>query len=332
MLSEIATLAQRFRGRRLLVTGGAGCIGANLIRILLDANCAVHATIRQHSTAWRLEDLTGDLKLHVADVGNPSELDRVFESARPDTVFHLATPRGADKLARDEMLRVNVIGAAALIQCSRRHQISRLIVAGSSLEYAPSSTALGELARIAPKSWHGVTKAAAALLYQQAAQEDGFPVALLRLFHVYGPWESSHRLIPTAIRAGQSGAVLSMTARDFRRDCVYVEDVCEALMLAALKAEPGEVFNIGSGKETSNLELVAEIERVTGHRIAKNTQAFPPRITDCEHRFADPSKAMTDLEWQPRHDLRRGLQKTVDWLHAHPHAWSHPSDILPSTV
>ena len=332
MPSDISTLAQRFQGRRLLITGGAGCIGANLIRILLDANCVVHATIRQHSTAWRLADLTGNLTLHVADVGSPSELDRVFEKAQPDTVFHLATPRGGDRLARDEMLRVNVIGAAALIQCSKKHEISRLIVAGSSLEYASSSTALGELARIAPKSWHGVTKAAAALMYQQSAQEDRFPVALLRLFHVYGPWESSHRLIPTAIKASQSGAVLSMTAQDFRRDYVYVEDVCEALMLAAEKAEPGDVFNIGSGKETSNMELVAEIERVTGHRIAKDTQAFAPRVTDSEHRFADPAKAKASLNWQPRHDLRDGLKKTVDWLHAHPHAWSHPSDILPSTV
>lgn len=328
----LSGLAARFRGRRLLVTGGAGGIGANLIRTLLAAGCAVDAVIRPGSPAWRLADVQGALTRHTADVADAAQLDQVFTRVQPDVVFHLAVPRGHDALARDEMLRVNVMGAQALMRCTRQHGVSRLVVAGSSLEYAPTATALTEQDPVAPLTWHGATKAAASVLYRQAAAEHGLPVALLRLFHVYGPWESAHRLAPTAIRAALGGHTMPLTDQDIRRDWVYVDDVCEALLLAADKAAPGDIYNIGSGVETSNAELLACVQSVVARPIRLAAQAIPPRITDAPHRFADPSLARRQLGWTPRHNLAQGLRRTVAWHALHPEAWSHPADARPEAV
>ncbi|MGS5088775.1 NAD-dependent epimerase/dehydratase family protein [Hydrogenophaga sp. A37] len=325
-------LASRFRGRRLLVTGGAGAIAANLIRALLAAGCRVDATVRPGGQAWRLTGLGEALTRHTVDVGDADALERVFAQVRPEFVFHLATPRGHDAAARDEMLRVNVLGAQALLGCVRRHAVERLVVAGSSLEYAPAHTALKETDPIAPLTWHGATKAAAAVLYRQAAAEHGVPVSLLRIFHVYGPWESAHRLAPTAIRAALSGDAMPMTAGGIRRDWVYVDDVCEALLLAAAKAAPGDVFNIGSGVETSNETLVACVESVLGRSVRQLVGELPPRATDAEHRFADRSLAQRQLGWAPRHSLKDGLRETAAWHAQHPAAWSDPADKKPEAV
>jgi len=325
-------LAERFQGRRLLVTGGAGAIGTHLIHALLAAGCRIDATVRPGGRAWRLAGLGEALTLHAVDVGDADALERVFARVRPEFVFHLAVPRGHDAAARDEMLRVNVLGAHALLGCTHRHAVERLVVAGSSLEYAPAHTALKETDPIAPLTWHGATKAAAAVLYRQAAAERGVPVSLLRLFHVYGPWESAHRLAPTAIRAALSGDAMPMTVGDIRRDWVYVDDVCEALLLAAHRAAPGDVFNIGSGKETSNQELVACVASVLGRPIRLTPDELPPRATDAEHRFADRSLAQRQLGWAPRHSLAEGLRQTAAWHARHPAAWSDPDDQRPEAV
>lgn len=325
-------LAARFRGRRLLVTGAAGCIGANLVRCLLDAGCAVAAVLRPGSPAWRLADLQGVLTRHEADVADPDQLDRVLEHVKPDVVFHLAVPRGHDAQARSEMLRVNVLGAHALMQSVRRHGVGRLVVTGSSLEYAPSATALNEQSPQTPLTWHGATKAAASLLYRQAFAEMGLPVVLMRLFHVYGPWESGHRLAPTAIRAALEGTPMALTDGGIRRDWVFVEDVCEALLLAAERASPGDVYNIGSGEETSNEALVACVEAVLGQPVRLNGERVAPRVTDAPHRLADRSWAQQRLGWVPRHGLADGLRRTAAWYAQHPAAWRDPADIRPEAV
>jgi nucleoside-diphosphate-sugar epimerase len=325
-------LAARFRGRRLLVTGAAGCIGANLVRSLLEAGCAVDAVLRPGSRAWRLAGLAGALTRHEADVGDDEQIERVFAAVRPEVVFHLAVPRGHDERARAEMLRVNVLGAHALIQCVQRYGMPRLVVAGSSLEYAPSPTALSEQSPVAPLTWHGATKAAASVLYRQAFEAHGLPVVLLRLFHVFGPWESAHRLAPTAVRAALHGLAMPLTEGEIRRDWVFVEDVCEALLLAADKAAAGDVFNIGSGVETSNQALVDAVASTLGRTIRVSRGEVAPRVTDVPHRLADRSWAQRRLGWVPRHSLDDGLRRTVAWYVKHPAAWSEPADMRPEVV
>jgi nucleoside-diphosphate-sugar epimerase len=164
------------------------------------------------------------------------------------------------------------------------------------------------------------------LIYRQAAQTNELPVVVLRLFHVYGPWESSHRLGPTAICASFSGNTIKLTESGIRRDWIFIDDVCEALILAVDKGSNGDVINIGTGKETSNEGIVACIESITGRHINLAEGFYPRRITDLEHRFADFSLARKQLGWQPRHNLKIGFSRTIDWYLANSQAWSNPYD------
>jgi dTDP-glucose 4,6-dehydratase len=154
----------------------------------------------------------------------------------------------------------------------------------------------------------------------------------MRLFHVYGPWESAHRLAPTALRCALEGVPLSLAENSGRRDWVYVNDVCEALVLGALAGHPGEIFNIGSGVEASNEDLVSAVQSVTGRMVRRGPSVFGGRVTDALHRFAAVDRARDRLGWEPRHDLRSGLRATLDWYHAHPSAWAQPDDHWGSQV
>jgi nucleoside-diphosphate-sugar epimerase len=328
----LSDLAARYCGARVLVTGAAGFVGANLIRTLARAGCVPHAVIRPGCRAWRLDDIADQLEFHQADVADEIAFEAAFARARPEFVIHLAAPRGITAAARDAMLRVNVLAATSLLGLVRKYAVRRLVVTGTALEYAPSAFALTERSPVAPLTWHGATKAAAHVLFRQAAHADGLSVVLLRLFHVYGPWESAHRLAPTAIRAALSGTPLALTGPGIRRDWVYVSDVVEALLLAMNNGNAGDVFNVGSGVETANEEFVACVEWVTGRKTPIAPAAIAPRVTDTAHRFADCTFAREVLGWTPRHDLQSGVRCTIEWYKAHPHAWSATVDMRPELV
>lgn len=316
-------------GTRALVTGAGGFIGANLVRRLIKAGAGVHAVVRPGAQPWRLAGSDAAVTVHAVDVASPAALAAVFAAVRPELVFHLAAERGLTEAARAAMLRLNVLGAEALLGLARAHAVRRLVVTGSSMEYAPAPAPLHEDGAIAPVTWHGATKAAAHLLYRQAALADAVPVVLLRLFHVYGAWESAHRLAPTAIRAALAGTPLALTVPGIRHDWVHVDDVCDALLLAAGCTTPGAVFNIGSGVPVANEEFVAAVEAETGRPIVRAEGIFPARATDTTTRIADGARAAAVLGWHPRRDLRQGIRATLDWYRQHPRAWSVASDVLP---
>jgi|GEM_PF-353680 len=332
MLDRLETLAGQFRGALVLVTGAGGFVGANLVRLLVNNGCAPHAVVRPVSQPWRLRDIAQLVVLHEADLADVSSLEKVWESVRPDYVFHLATPRGDTEKAREEMLRVSTFGAMELIRLMKEYPIKRLVASGSSLEYASSASALQESSAISPVTWHGATKAAAHIMFRQSALAEGAPVVWLRLFHVYGPWESAHRLAPTAIRAVLSGTPLALTAPGIRHDWVFIEDVLEALLLATSKGDPGDVFNIGSGVEVANEEFVACVESATGLKARIAPERVPRRVADAEHRYADRTLAAQILGWRPRHDLLQGVRRTLAWYEAHSDAWSMECDVRPKMI
>lgn len=326
-LPEAASL----RGARVLVTGASGFLAAGLMRTLLAAGADVHGTVRPGSPSWRLRALPA-VTLHEADLEEFPALERAF-AMRPEYLFHLATPRAAGRDARARLLRGNVLGADHLMRLSLAHDVRRLVVTGSAMEYRPVSGPMGEGLPLEPTTWHGATKAAASLLFQQAARADGLPVVLLRLHHVYGPWESAHRLLPTAIRAALEGKPLALTGPGPRRDFVFSGDVVEALVRAALSPlPPGEVFNIGSGVEHGNEALVACVERVIGRPIIRAPQLYPARVTDAPSRVADPRKAADRLGWRAAHTLEAGVRDTVAWYRRHPGVWSDADDPAPRAI
>jgi nucleoside-diphosphate-sugar epimerase len=315
------SVADRFSGRRAFVTGGNGFIGANLVRELLRQGAHVHLLLRPQADTRRLQGMAGEIRIHHGDITDGFALAAAFDTAAPDFAFHLATARGNDPAAWARLAETSAIGALRLIDALQNNSVTRLVVAGSSLEYGPAIHPHQEMDALAPTTWHGVGKAMASLAYRQAAASMQLSINQLRLFHVYGPWEAAYRLLPTAIGAALAGQPLPLTRPGIKRDWVYVEDVVEALLAAALADRQGEVYNIGSGTETSNEEVVSIVEQVTGKLIARQPHAFLPSASDTDHRCADIGKARADLGWSPRHDLADGIAATLAWCRLNPSAW-----------
>jgi nucleoside-diphosphate-sugar epimerase len=304
-------------GKRVLLSGAAGFIGANLLRRLLAEQAQVTALVRPDSNLWRLPDLLPDVNLQRVDLLDGEALHRLVDAVIPHIIFHLAFSGGhaADTSSRFSMLQNGLLGTFNLLEALRPVKFEQLVCLGSFLETGPLSTAHSEEDPLAPITFRGAVKASQSLLCQQFAREAQRPVSLLRIFSVYGPWESPGRLVPKAILAALQGRSLPLTEPGFQRDLVFVADVVTACLQAAITSlPPGEVINIGSGKSTTNEAVVELIARLSGREIKVKTGKHPTQVADTRYCRADIQKAARLLAWQPTFSLEDGLLQTISWF------------------
>lgn len=321
---------ENLEGKRVLVTGAAGFVGANLARELIRRRAEVHALIRPSTNLWRIAEIRSSLILHRADLNDSKAVHKVVERGRPQVIFHLAATGGhaSQPWEREEALRTSVLGTANLLEAVVPLDFERFVYLGSSLEYGPRDYPLKESDRMEPMTFRGVAKAAATLLCQQFARANCRPLVVLRAFSVYGYWEAATRLVPTVILAAFRNREVALTASGFRRDLVFVEDVVEACLLALqVKQVCGETINIGSGEQWSNEEVVQMVEALSGQRVRVQVGTYPPRPSDTGHWVAAIGKARQLLRWEPKHPFRHGLEKTISWFRLHQDAYPDKDDL-----
>lgn len=308
------------RGRRVLVTGAAGFIGANLTRELAERGAKIHAVVRPGGNPWRIEDIGGGLALVRLDLTDRAELRRSVREVAPEFVFHLAA-RGVlpGRDGGGEILESNVLGTANLLDACEPLPCKRFVHVGGSSEYGHKNAPISEGDPLEPVTPYGAAKAAATIVCRQVAVASRKPIVILRPFSVYGRWEAPTRLVPTAVRAALRGLDMDLTPPGCCRDLVFADDVVEACLLALEADTPcGEIVNIGSGRQWANEDVVALIGEIAGRAVRTRTGAYPPRPSDTAHWVADIRKAARMLGWRPRHTLRSGLEKTISWIRRHP--------------
>jgi UDP-glucose 4-epimerase len=278
----------------VLITGAGGFVGANLVRRLLADDRNVAALIRPGGDPWRLDGL--DIEVVEADVrqGVPGGFD---------LVFHLAA-HGAYSWQEDEqeIRETNVRGTENALAAGER-----VVVAGSSSEYGPKAYAPTEDEPLEPNSPYGAAKAAATSL----AVERG--AVVLRLYSAYGPWEEPNRLVPTLLGRALRDELPPLVSPRVARDFVYVADVCEAFVRAA-DAEPGRVYNVGSGKQRTVAEVVETVRKLAGVHAEPQWGSMPDRRWDTETWVANAERIRRELGWEPRIGLEEGLRRTLEWL------------------
>ena len=304
--------------RRVMVTGAAGFVGANLCHRLAVDRHDVHAVVAPSSTAWRLD---GDnaITRHVADVCDAGAMRSLVKKVRPSVIYHLAT-HGAYPFQTDvdRVLLTNILGLSNLLSACEEIDYELFVHAGSSSEYGHKEHAMAECDLLEPDSIYAVAKASQSLLCQYWAVAKKRPIVVLRLFSVYGPFEEPTRLIPRLMFAILNDEPLQMTAPDTARDFVYVDDVVEAFSrIDVLRNLSGEIVNLGTGVQ-QRLDNVIEIaERIAGRQLRIEWNSMEPRPWDSPAWVADVTKLRRLNGYVPATPLARGLEKSLEWFRTH---------------
>jgi UDP-glucose 4-epimerase len=296
---------------RALVTGGAGFIGSNLVDALVARGDEVHAL--DDLSKGLLENVRAPAELHVADIREP---DAVFDEVRPEVVFHLAAQAdvrvSVDCPAFDA--DVNVVGTVRILEASRRHGAKVVFASSGGAAYGECDGPATETAPLRPLAPYGTSKLCGEEYLATWNRLHATGHVSLRLGNVYGPRQMPHgeagvvAIFMGLIRDGGAPTIFGDGRQT--RDYVYVGDVCDA-MLRALERDGG-VFNVGTGSETSVLDLYSEIRAVTGSD--REPTFAPARLGELQRSVLDVSLADRELGWGPRHSLGAGLQKTWSWI------------------
>lgn len=303
--------------KRALLTGGSGFIGANLARRLLADGHDVHLLVRPGFNGWRLEGIRDDIHLHEADITDQEAVERVLLGSRPDWIFHLAA-HGAYPTETDlsRMLRTNVHGTISMLSGALNTGVEAFVNAGSSSEYGFKDHAPSESELVEPNSNYAVTKASATLFCRLVGWQSGANVTTLRLYSAYGPWEQPSRLMPTLVARGLEGRLPELASPSIARDFVFVDDVVDAFLAAANhpQSDPGAVYNIGTGVQTS----LAEVVRLARSELAISTEpqwgSMEDRSWDTAVWVSDSGRARNVLGWQPQLTVREGFRRLVEWV------------------
>jgi nucleoside-diphosphate-sugar epimerase len=301
----------------VLVTGASGFVGNCVVRRLLGEGRDVHVLLRRSAKVWRLAGIHYRLQVHEVDVTNADAVRDTVTQIRPEAVLHLAA-YGAYESQADArtILQTNITGTYNLLDASLAVGTKFFLNTGSSSEYGYRSDPMKESDRIEPNSIYAVAKAAQTHLCSLLAQNSATRIITFRLFSVYGPWEEPTRLIPTLIRRARAGEALKMVAAETARDFIYVDDVVDALLsFSILEEMNGEVFNLGTGMQSTMRQVVAAVQETVGSASPVEWGAMGARKWDTSCWLADPQKAKKKLRFRPRFSLPEGIRAMAAWMH-----------------
>jgi dTDP-glucose 4,6-dehydratase len=311
---------------KILVTGGAGFIGANFIFLQLQKHaedsivCVDKLTYAGNlATLESVLDLP-KLKFYKADIASREEIEPIFDKERPDVVVNFAAESHVDRSIHNPgiFLVTNVLGTQVLLDMARKyevkryHQVSTDEVYGD-LPFERKDLFFTESTPLHTSSPYSASKASADLLVQAYYRTYKLPITISRCSNNYGPYHCPEKLIPLVIsRALKNEAIPVYGKGENVRDWLYVEDHCEAIDLIIRKGKVGEVYNIGGHNEKTNLEVV---KLILAH--LKKPTSLIQYVTDRaghDLRYAiDPSKMNQDLGWLPKTKFEVGIKQTIQW-------------------
>ena len=302
--------------RTYLITGATGFIGFCLLRRLLEKNRKVHIILRKEAKLWRIKDIINKVTCHISDLSNSETLREIIFKVKPTVIYHLAT-YGAYPFQNepDKVINANILGTWNLLKAASRVEYELFVNTGSSSEYGFKKLPMKETDLLEPASYYAVTKCSQTLLCSHIAIKEKKPIVTLRPFSVYGPYEEPTRLVPTLMKALYCTEKMDLVSPEISRDHIYVDDVIDAYLLVdRLRNFAGEVFNIGTGVQSSIKNVVGVAVRITGKTADFKWGEMKPRTWDTDNWVADISKAKKLLKWLPKTSLEKGLSLTWKWF------------------
>jgi nucleoside-diphosphate-sugar epimerase len=303
-----------------LVTGGAGFIGSHIAEALIKRGDSVRVFDNMSTgNKANLQALGPRAKFMRGDLRRPRDVAKAVRGI--DIIFHEAALRSVPRSVDDPSTTndVNITGTLNLLNAARRAKVKRLVYASSSSLYGDNKTyPQVETMRAAPLSPYAVAKVTAEYYCVVFAKTYGLETVSLRYFNVFGPRQHPQSqyaaVIPKFMDCAKRGMALDVHWDGKQsRDFTYIGNVVEANLLAAKKPGiGGEFFNIACGASHSLLDIIRELEHLSGHALVR--RHHPMRAGDVRKTWANISKARRLMGYKPKIDLREGLRRTWEWF------------------
>jgi UDP-glucose 4-epimerase len=303
----------------ILVTGGAGFIGSHLVESLVRQGRRVRV-LDDFSTGLRanVDQLRPSAEIMAGDVADAAAVEQAMKEV--EVVFHLAALASVQRSVEAPLdtHRVCATGTLQVLDAARRAGVRRVVYAASSSAYGiPAGDVQTEKDPLEPLSPYAAAKLAGELYAQAFTAAYGLETVRLRFFNIFGPRQRADSpysgviaLFAAALSEGRTPTVYGDGQQS--RDFTYVSDVVQALTRAAdTPGVSGRVYNVGTGRATSVLDLIAALNRQLGTRISP--RHAPARAGDVRHSRADISHAQRDLGYEPAVAFEDGLAQTLDW-------------------
>ncbi|MGH3128776.1 MAG: NAD-dependent epimerase/dehydratase family protein, partial [Gaiellaceae bacterium] len=297
---------------RAIVTGGAGFIGSHVVDALVARGDEV--AVIDSLVHGSKENVSAGAELHVRDIREP--LDDLFDAVRPEAVFHLAAQADVRVSVENpvEDADVNVVGTIRILEGARRHGAQVVFSSTGGAIYGECEEPAREDATTEPLSPYGTSKLAAEEYLRSYNRLYGTRHISLRYGNVYGPRQDPHgeagvvAIFLGALSRSEHAKIYGEGAQT--RDYVYVGDVARAT--TSTVGQDHGVFNVGTGRETSVVDLYELCARVAGSDVP--AEHAPARLGELQRSFLDPTRAATELGFTAMVDLEDGLRATWDWV------------------
>ncbi|ABC84052.1 dTDP-glucose 4,6-dehydratase [Anaeromyxobacter dehalogenans] len=314
----------------VLLTGGCGFIGSNLVRLLLAERPGWRVVnldkLTYAGNAENLADVKGSSQYRFVrgDIGNGELVADVFRTERIDAVMHLAAESHVDRsiLAPAVFIDTNVRGTQVLLEAAREHGVKRFLHVSTDEVYGSlgPSGYFTETTPLDPSSPYSASKASSDLLALAYAHTFKLPVVVTRCSNNYGPYQFPEKLIPLMIANALRDLPLPVYGDGMNvRDWIHVEDHCRGLLAALEHGHDGEVYNFGASSERHNIDIVKQVLRHVGKPETLITYV-KDRLGHDRRYAIDATKARAKLGWAPRHHFEAALGDTVRWYREH-RAW-----------
>ncbi len=315
----------------IMVTGGTGFIGSNLVNQLTNKGCHVNIITLSNEFDWRIEDKK-KCKFFYIDLQNYSGVKKCIDRIKPEIIFHMAAYVNPEREINliDKLISINYIGTKNLLVSLNDCNYDLFINTGTSDEYGRTFAPFKETQREKPVSPYSASKVAATYLCEMMASTYDKPIITIRPSLIYGPKQISNSLIPLLIYAGISKKTLSLTPCEQTRDFLFIYDLvdaCISLAANANKVKKLGIFNVGTGKEIKILKVVNLIKNQF-HDANFIIGGKPYRIGEAMSFYLSVDKIKSEIGWVSKWDLEDGIKETVKWWLENKDLWISHKNML----
>ena len=300
----------------ILVTGGAGFIGSNLLHHLVKSCDEEVICIDKLTYAADWHNIPDTVKFYTTDIADEHNCDYIFKKHKPTVVFHLAAESHVDNSIENcsPFIHTNIIGTVNLLNLSLKYEVQKFIHISTDEIYGSIEEGyFTENSNYAPRNPYSASKAASDHFVMAYHNTYGLPAIITNCSNNYGHRQYVEKMIPKAIKNLQQRQRIPVYGDGRQvRDWLYVQDHCEALCEVWLKGRVGQKYNIGGECEVRNIDLVRMI--LDRMNMKEDMIEYVKDRPGHDFRYStDITKIRHELKWSPRFTLEEGLEKTIEW-------------------